>query len=393
MSGWLLRQGYGRGSASLLVAAGASEAPAAPSTRLLAALILSLREASARDVLDALAALLKASARLLFVLVLALAVLFGLGRLLPERREPAPPAEPMRIALLKPAEPAPAPEPVSVPAPPPAVAPAEPEPVPEPAVELEPAPRPELPVPPEVPPPPTRVLRAQPETRPTPARAAPPRVAIDPLPVRGRSVPVGATSFVLAPVRAREDPPAAPPAVAPEPAPATASSIPDFGRPAPEPTLRAASRPLPGGGPKESWERPPEFAALAEELPEPVASPSAPPGRVETFPEPATSAPTAPPAALSAAPEPRPELRGVPLASLASCVSDAEEDALKKRLLTTVKAQKTCSSGAGTYRFLQTQNLNAFLMWVERDPGRPPRDRCGELRLALACLEARRGPE
>ena len=78
-------------------------------------------------------------------------------------------------------------------------------------------------------------------------------------------------------------------------------------------------------------------------------------------------------------------LAGVPLASLAACVSDREEDALKRKLVAAVTTQSECASPAGTYRFVETKNLNAFLMTIERAPGRSVADRCVELRHALAC--------
>ena len=80
-------------------------------------------------------------------------------------------------------------------------------------------------------------------------------------------------------------------------------------------------------------------------------------------------------------------LAGVPLASLAACVSDAEEDALKRRLLAAVTTQRECVSRAGTYRFVETKNLNAFLMTIERAAGRPVADRCEELQYALTCVQ------
>ena len=80
-------------------------------------------------------------------------------------------------------------------------------------------------------------------------------------------------------------------------------------------------------------------------------------------------------------------LAGVPLASLAACVSDGEEEALKRRLIATVRTQRECNSPAGTYRFVETKNLNAFLMMIERAPARRAADRCEELSNALACVE------
>jgi hypothetical protein len=81
-------------------------------------------------------------------------------------------------------------------------------------------------------------------------------------------------------------------------------------------------------------------------------------------------------------------LQGVPLASLAACESNEREDRLKQRILASVRSTRACESEAGTYHFLQTNNLNAFLMWIEKAPSRHSRNRCGELDLALACLGA-----
>jgi hypothetical protein len=79
-------------------------------------------------------------------------------------------------------------------------------------------------------------------------------------------------------------------------------------------------------------------------------------------------------------------LAAVPLGSLAACATDREEDERKMALLSVVGSRTECSSAAGRYRFVETKNLNAFLMWIERAPGRPAVDRCVELRLALECL-------
>jgi hypothetical protein len=79
-------------------------------------------------------------------------------------------------------------------------------------------------------------------------------------------------------------------------------------------------------------------------------------------------------------------LAGVPLASLAACVSDREEDALKRRLVAAVTTQSECVSRAGTYRFVETKNLNAFLMTIDRASGRREGDRCVELEYALECV-------
>ena len=79
-------------------------------------------------------------------------------------------------------------------------------------------------------------------------------------------------------------------------------------------------------------------------------------------------------------------LRGVPLGSLAACDSDRREDSLKQKVIAAVTTQEECVSEAGIYRFLETRNLNAFLLYVERAESRSAGDRCTELSLALECL-------
>jgi len=83
---------------------------------------------------------------------------------------------------------------------------------------------------------------------------------------------------------------------------------------------------------------------------------------------------------------PKRAFQGVPLGSLAACVSDREEDSLKLEVMAAAGTRASCSSRAGNYRFVETKNLNAFLMWIERNPSRKAADRCIELRLALECL-------
>src|SRR5262249_62219480 len=78
--------------------------------------------------------------------------------------------------------------------------------------------------------------------------------------------------------------------------------------------------------------------------------------------------------------------RGVPLGSLAACRSDRLEDDLKQKVLAAVRNREECASAAGHYHFVETKNLNAFLMMIERAPGRAEGDRCAELSYALSCL-------
>ena len=67
-------------------------------------------------------------------------------------------------------------------------------------------------------------------------------------------------------------------------------------------------------------------------------------------------------------------------------MSDRKEDALKRQVIAAVRQPGLCESRAGTYQFVETKNLNAFLMWVDQAPGRASADRCVELSLALECL-------
>jgi len=84
----------------------------------------------------------------------------------------------------------------------------------------------------------------------------------------------------------------------------------------------------------------------------------------------------------------RPGVAGVPLGDLAACLSDREEDRLKQAVVAAVTTQEECVSKKGTYRFIETKNLNAFLMWIDRAPARAVSDRCVELGFALECLES-----
>jgi hypothetical protein len=77
----------------------------------------------------------------------------------------------------------------------------------------------------------------------------------------------------------------------------------------------------------------------------------------------------------------------VPLGNLSACVSDREEDRLKQAVVAAVTTQKECASRAGTYRFVETKNLNSFLMWIDGASSRSIGDRCDELRHAIECLQ------
>lgn len=211
-----------------------------------------------------------------------------------------------------------------------------------------------------------------------PARTEP-RVAVDPvalprvasLPAREASPPVvrSARTQPTAPARRR---PARPPAVPIPAAPARSQTT------AP-PALPAARAPRPTPAPRgrvPSVTVAPWTPVPAAESPA-AASPAEVPVRTEAHR--VTSAASRDSASA-------PELRGVPLGALAACVSDQEEDRLKLRLMAAVTGQEDCVSRAGRYRFVETKNLNAFLMWVERARPRPDADRCVELQLAIECL-------
>jgi hypothetical protein len=93
------------------------------------------------------------------------------------------------------------------------------------------------------------------------------------------------------------------------------------------------------------------------------------------------------PGAAAGSANARPGLSGVPLGELSACVTDQEEDRLKQAVVAAVKTQSECVSSKGTYRFVETKNLNAFLMWIDRAATRRVEDRCAELRYALECLQ------
>jgi hypothetical protein len=76
----------------------------------------------------------------------------------------------------------------------------------------------------------------------------------------------------------------------------------------------------------------------------------------------------------------------VALASLDACRSDRDEDALKQRVVAAARDRDRCESAAGRFHFVETKNLNAFLMRIEHAPGRRLGDRCSELLHALDCL-------
>jgi hypothetical protein len=172
-------------------------------------------------------------------------------------------------------------------------------------------------------------------------------------------------------------------------APAAPSLLAEASPPASDPPRAAAAPSARAGASARSVARPPASLALPAlstggSVRDPGAEPT--PARVA-----ARAAAPAGGASSSRSSEPR--LSGVPLGSLASCVSDREEDALKQQLVALVGKPSECVSPAGRYRFVETRNLNSFLLWVERAPTRREADRCVELSFALECVQRRAGGE
>ncbi len=88
----------------------------------------------------------------------------------------------------------------------------------------------------------------------------------------------------------------------------------------------------------------------------------------------------------------------VPLDALPDCSPPGRQDLLKKRILLAAPFQRECSHRDGSYRFVETRNLGAFLMWSRPNPdgraGQPrDRDACDVLERALACIGDRSSQE
>ena len=211
-------------------------------------------------------------------------------------------------------------------------------------------------------------------------RAKAPRFAIDAVagpapaerenPTRVASLPPGARAprRVAAPTLPRVAPPAA--AVPTLPGDDSTAAVSARANPSHAAPERAAARTAPV--------RPVSFAGATD-----TRSAASPRETATAVRERVAAAPVPAPARRS---EPEAKLRGVPLSTLAACRSDRREDSLKLAVLGAVGDRRECASAAGTYRFVETKNLNAFLMWIERAPGRAAVDRCAELTHALSCL-------
>ncbi|HVN36957.1 MAG TPA: hypothetical protein VMW19_02130, partial [Myxococcota bacterium] len=164
-----------------------------------------------------------------------------------------------------------------------------------------------------------------------------------------------------------------------------AAALPAAPNDSPQPQSSART-PVPAiGPPRRDRSRPPPIGIAAAGPPrDPTPPADADPAPLRT------ARPSAPPPATGAHKE-EPGLRGVALASLSACVSDRQEDALKQRVIAAAEDRKACESTAGRFQFVETKNVNAFLMRIEHAPGRQLGDRCAELMHALDCLARGRG--
>jgi hypothetical protein len=298
---------------------------------------------------------------------------------------------------------------ISEPIPPPAVV-AEIPPPPEPAPVVPPT-RPPLPKPvmPPAPPPHTTLARV------TPPRAAPPSPKASPRPrvrIDALTKPVSTPDVVPTPARTarpeitrtrRMAPDLSVDPLAPkEFEVAKSSRISPMSRRAPaprhKPSLPQSLAPSPVSTP-DPGPAPPRTSRTTRTAAAPSQPSRRPPGVVPSFaaapasprtPVPARSNRSEPIRQLARADsrraEPGDEISGVALGTLSACVSDREEDRLKLAVMASARNRPECTSRTGRYRFIETKNLNAFLMWIERAASSSPGDRCMELGLALECL-------
>jgi hypothetical protein len=258
---------------------------------------------------------------------------------------------------------------------------------------------------PEAAPLPQRRVSRDPRAKPTAA----PRLTFDPLPLPDVDEPRtqrAARSPLFSAARPpdakpRFDAPAlrtAPAALAPSPArPARRNApSPERSRPAPPRLAVAASSPAPPGDrppPRRETRRTPALPAPRRGTRNKLALAISnagpdPPAPARPTPVRQRAGRTAPAPAASPRAE-EPGVRGVPLASLAACVSDRLEDTLKQKVVAAARDRAHCESPEGRYHFVETKNVNAFLMGIERRAQRKPGDRCAELAHALDCLSRR----
>ena len=317
------------------------------------------------------------------------------------RPQPEPPP-PVPVVRPEPPPPlpvqAPKPPPAARPRPRPAPAPAPRRPtpqidqmiaraeVPEPVAPTRRSPQPRAPAPALTPPPVQldRVANREPQAAPElPTRSRPafqvarsarpaPELAPAPLPAAPDAAPAPTRNRRQAPARRerREAPAPAPlaPVAPPPPTPTRAARTPS-----------RAHRP--SGAPRPERSSAPRNVQLAATAPAPAPSTRGPAPRAAR-----PELPPSPDRARQA--EPGAEIPGISLGSLAPCVTDAREHALKQEVVAHVGNRPLCESPAGRFHFIETKNVNAFLMGIEVAPGRATTDRCGELAFALDCLDA-----
>ncbi|HKA15566.1 MAG TPA: hypothetical protein VKH41_11155 [Myxococcota bacterium] len=263
-----------------------------------------------------------------------------------------------------------------------------PEPEPPRVVEAVPEPPPPPPPAPKPKPKPVRVEAPKPLPPPPPPRPEPPapkpRPVVKPEPIAPPEAPPIPAS-VPAPARIARQAPPRPSSSVQVPAPQIDRMTARLELPEPGPvaahrtaaplTARSAPPPMPAAIDRVAVPRP-EVAPPAPEVRAPRPAP-APELRA------ARPAPIAPGPAVGA---PRPALRGVALSELLPCVSDARELELKQRTVAAARNLPLCESSAGRFHFIETKNVNAFLMRIEQSAGRRSGDRCEELKLALECI-------
>jgi hypothetical protein len=292
-----------------------------------------------------------------------IAVLFVLASLAPKIQDHV-----LRLEFLQPEPP-----------PPPVVELPKPQPPPPPVkVEL---PKPELPKPPPpkpLPKPePPKVL--PPSPKPSPAPPKPPVIKPEPLmaaPPIDLPAPVPAPARVTRPGQLRESPVQMPAAQIDR-----MGARPEFADPGPVVT----SRPVPNLPRAERAVRPPPASIDRVAAARPDLAPATPAPRAAAPPAPARAERPAM-AMPQTASGPRNQLAGVALSELLPCVSDAREQALKQQTVAAAQNRALCESPAGRFHFIETKNVNAFLMRIEQAAGRKSGDRCDELKLALDCI-------
>ncbi len=221
--------------------------------------------------------------------------------------------------------------------------------------------------------PPRRVFRRVASAKPAPGHPPPalPEIALASHPIATPPTTRGPRpARTSGPRPAAPRPPRGPAATLSAPPVAMASRVPAA-------TPRRAARPAQTTPPRRAPRPAAPLAAVTPLLEPTMPAPASRPGRAAPD---LPRGPTGDPISVA----------GVPLGELASCLSDREEDRLKQAVVAAVTTQAECVSSKGTYRFVETKNLNAFLMWIDRDPARSVADRCVELGYALECLRSTR---